>query len=117
MLMGWKAFHTAHAKPFMVYADLLETGARQAKFALLGTLLKTLPVRGDYALFPEKETIRIAFERKEAARVFADTMYARPTAREGQWAGQWAFVFDDLLVEKAKSLLPAPARRTPRVAA
>jgi hypothetical protein len=115
MLMGWKAFHDVHNRPFLIYADLLGASRRQAKFALLGSLLKALHVQGAYSLFPEKDVIRIAFERKEAARTFAQTLHARPTAREGGWAGQWAFVFDDLIVEKVRSLLPPPLSRAPRV--
>lgn len=117
MLVGWNAFHAAHAKSFMVYADLLDAGARQAKFSLLGTYLKALPVQGAYALLPEGAFIRVAFERKDAARAFTQAMCARSTAREARWAGQWAFVYDDLIVEKIKSLLPPPAKRLPPAAA
>jgi hypothetical protein len=107
MLTGWKAFHAAHARPYMVYADLIDAAGRQKKFTLLGALLRALPLRGDYALLPEKELIRIALERDDAARAFADTMQAPKTAREGGWAGQWAFVLDDRTVEKIKAALPA----------
>ena len=117
MLVGWNAFKAAHARSFMVYADLLDASQRQLKFTMLGSLLKELRLDGDYALFPEKEQIRIALERKESARALAGELYARPAARESGWAGQWAFVFDDIVMEKIRSLLPQPARRgMPRAA-
>jgi hypothetical protein len=33
-------------------------------------------------------------------------MHARKTAREGAWAGQWAFIFDAKKEATIKSLLP-----------
>lgn len=120
MLIGWNAFTTAHARPYIIYADLPElggmrgTGGRQNKFTLLGTLLKALPLRGDYALLPEAALFRIAFEQEGDARAFADTISARKTAREGGWADQWAFLFDDGVMEKIKAVLPPPMPRAPR---
>ena len=119
MLMGWKAFTAAHARPFIVYADLPEqggtrgVGGRQKKFTLLGSLLKTLALPGEYAMLPEAELFRIAFATEGAARAFADTMGARKMAREGGWAGQWGFVFDEGVMEKIKGVLPPAKRRAP----
>jgi hypothetical protein len=45
------------------------------------------------------------------------TMQTRKTAREGGWAGQWAFAYDDAMVEKIKAMLPPPEKRTRRTAA
>ena len=44
-------------------------------------------------------------------------MQTRKTAREGGWAGQWAFAYDDAMVEKIKAMLPPPEKRTRRTAA
>ena len=116
MLKGWKAFQNAHASPYMIYADLLDATGRQTKFALLGTLLKALPLQGDYALLPEKDLIRIALEREDAARAFVDDDHrpARIARCEGGWAGQWAFVLDDAAVEKIRAVLPPPTKRDVR---
>jgi hypothetical protein len=114
MLKGWTAFRAAHARPYMVFADLLGARRRQARFALLNSLVDAQQVEGDYALLPERETIRLAFERKADAEAFAGSLLARPTAREGGWAGQWAFVVDDGVEEKIKAALPPSKRRTRR---
>ena len=117
MLMGWKAFITAHARPFIIYADLPEyggvrgSGGRQNRFALLGTLLRACDLPGAYALLPEADLVRIAFESEDAARTFARTMNARKTAREGGWAGQWSFVYRDDVMEEIKAALPPPVKR------
>jgi len=89
-------------------------GGRQARFALLGSLAEALQLEGDYALFPEKEMIRLAFEDEGDAQAFAEALLARRTARKGGWAGQWAFTFDDGMEEKIRAALPPSPKRGPR---
>jgi hypothetical protein len=114
MLKGWTAFLAAHARPYIVFADLLEPRRRQTRFALLASLAEAQHPEGDYALFPESEFIRIAFEHEADAQAFAGSLLARRNAREGGWAGQWAFVFDDGVEEKIRAALPPSPRRIPR---
>jgi hypothetical protein len=112
MRKGWTAFHAAHARPYIVFADLLETRRRQTRFDLLGSLADALLLKGDYALMPEKDVIRIVIETEPDARKFADAVQARPAAREGGWGGQAAFIMDDVMEEKIRATLPpAPPRR------
>lgn len=101
----------------MVYADLVEASGRQLKFVLLGTLLYAMKPNGDYAMFPEKEMLRIAFSREEAARALANTMGASKTAREGGWAGEWSVIYGDEEVEKIRAMLPPPVKRARRASA
>jgi hypothetical protein len=55
----------------------------------------------------------VAFERDIDAQKFADAVKARKTAREGGWAGQWAFIFNAEMEATIKSLLsPASKRQT-----
>jgi hypothetical protein len=118
MLKGWTAFHAAHVRSYIVFADLIGPRRRQARFSLLGSLAEALQLEGDYALFPEKEAIRLAFEHEGDAQAFADALLALRTAREGGWAGQWAFVFDDGMEEKIRAALPpSPRRHSRRTAA
>ena len=120
MLMGWNAFTATHTRPFIVFADIPErggvrgAGGRQNKFALLGPLLTALQLGTNYALMPEAKLFRVAFAHEEAARTFVDTMLARKTAREGGWAGQWVFAYDDAMVAKIKAMLPPPEKRMRR---
>ena len=52
------------------------------KFTLLGTNLYQLKPNGDYALYLERELIRIAFSREDAARALAYRLArARPRVR------------------------------------
>ena len=113
MLKGWTDFQAAHVRPYIVYGDLPEGRRRQARFALLATLADAQQPAGDFALFPEKEMIRVAFEREIDAQAFADSLLARRTAREGGWAGQWAFTFDDGMEEKIRAALPPSPKRRP----
>ena len=110
-LLSWPAFHEAHGHPYILFVDLLEARRRQSRFALLGSLAGALNLKGAYALLPEKETIRIVFEREADAAALAQALLARRTAREGGWAGQWAVVFDDDMEAKIRNVLPAPKRR------
>jgi hypothetical protein len=114
MLKGWTDFHAANVRPYIVYADLFEPRRRQARFALLASLADAQQPTGDFALFPETEMIRVAFEHDADAQAFADSLLARRTAREGGWAGQWAFVFDDGMEEKIRAALPPSPQRRPR---
>jgi hypothetical protein len=110
-LMRWDAFHESHHRPFMVFADV--DGRVRTRFALLSSLVAAMDLKGSYALNPEEERIRVAFERDIDAQKFADAVKARKTAREGGWAGQWAFIFNAEMEATIKSLLsPASKRQT-----
>jgi len=93
-LMRWDCFQAAHPRPQMIFANL--DGARsQARFDLLRRMIQTMVLPGSYALHPQEGLIRVAVERDADALKFAAGVQARRTAREGGWAGQWAFLYDD----------------------
>ncbi len=113
-LLGWTAFHAAHGRPYIIFADLAPPARRQTRFALLASLADVLNLRGDYALLPDGPLIRVVFELEPDARVFAEAVQARKTEREGGWAGQWWFQIDPEIEAAIKFVLPAPRR--PRAA-
>jgi hypothetical protein len=108
-LMRWDAFHESHHRPFMVFADV--DGRMRTRFALLSSLVAAMDLKGSYALNPEKGRIRVAFERDIDAQKLAAAVKARKTAREGGWAGQWAFIFNAEMEATIKSLLPPASKR------
>lgn len=114
-LLGWTAFHAAHGRPFIIFADLAPPTRRQTRFALLARLADVLNLRGDYALLPEGRLIRLVFELEPDARVFSEAVQARKTAREGGWVGQWWFHIDPEVEAAIKFALPAQPRRRPGV--
>jgi hypothetical protein len=95
----------------MVLADLEGGKRRQDRFALLAALARATAFNGAYALMPEGALIRVAFEREADALVFAESVGARKTAREGGWAGQWAFLFDTGAEATIKAVLPPSTQR------
>lgn len=113
-LMPWNDFHEANARAYMVFADV--DARLQTRFALLNSLAKAMGLKGGYALFPEKDIVRVAFERDDDATKFAVAVNARRTARESGWAGQWSFVFDHGVEEKIRAALPSKRRTRPPVA-
>jgi hypothetical protein len=112
-VMRWDAFNAAHPRPFMIFADYEE--GRQSGFELLRRLAVSMLPRGNIALRPEKGLIRIAFELEADAKKFAENVQARKTAREGGWAGQWAFEHDVETQQAIDNLLaPIKSPGSPR---
>jgi hypothetical protein len=94
-LLSWPAFQEKHSRAYTIFADLDGARRRQVRYDLLSALAKTLTLRGSYALMPESEIIRLAFERADDALLFAQAVGAHKTAREDGWAGQWSFSLDE----------------------
>jgi len=104
----WEDFHEANARPFVIFAD--GDSRIQSRFALLNSLAKAMPFKGNYALFPDRELIRLAFERDDDATKFAVAVNARRTAREDGWAGQWSFNYDAEMESAIRATLPPSPR-------
>lgn len=111
-LLSWPAFHDRHASAYLVFADLEEPRRRQPRFAMLASLAKAMNLQGAFALSPDEQVIRVAFERADDALKFAQGVGARKTAREGGWAGQWWFTFDEETEAAIKAALPHPPKRS-----
>jgi hypothetical protein len=110
-MMRWNDFQDANARPFVVFADA--DSRVQTRFALLNSLAEAMPLKGNYALFPDKNLIRLAFERDDDATKFAIAVKAQRSAREGGWAGQWSFNCDAAMENAIMALLPsAPERKS-----
>jgi hypothetical protein len=105
-LLSWKAFHAAHARRYIVFADLRAPLRRQQRFELMSSLIYGMNPKGVFALLPEENFIRIVFERDTDVAAFTGAVQARKTAREGGWAGQWRFDFDAELETTIKAALP-----------
>jgi hypothetical protein len=56
--------------------------------------------------------IHIVFERDDDATKFAIAVNARRTAREGGWAGQWAFNYDSEMESAIWATLPSAPRKS-----
>jgi hypothetical protein len=110
-LISWSAFHEAHGQVFIIFADV--EARAQTRFALLNRLAVVMQLKGAYAFHSEPGVIRLAFKRKSDAVKFAAIIQALKTGREGGWAGQWAFLFDDEVEEKIRAVLPAKPGRRP----
>jgi hypothetical protein len=111
--LGWNAFNAAHARPYIVFADFDASGSRQTRFAMLARLANGMNPKGDYALLPEDNFIRVVFQQESDAVAFAGGVMARKTAREGGWAGQWWFDFDAETEAVIRTALP---EKKPRAA-
>lgn len=110
-LRRWDAFHQAHDRVFVVFADLVG-GRSQARFELLMRLAHALQLSGNYALSPGKAVIRIVLALEGDARKFADALQARETARESGWAGQWVSRVDADIEAAIAACMPPTARRS-----
>jgi hypothetical protein len=82
-LMGWDDFQESIVMPYLIFADV--DMRVLSRFEALNSLSGAMGLEGGYALYPAKTLIRVAFERNDDATRFA--VSARPTAREGGWAG------------------------------
>jgi hypothetical protein len=111
-VMAWDAFHKAHPNAFMIFADLDRRD--QQRFTLLGTLIANMGVKGRYALYPESNLIRVAFELAADAASFASLVHARRTTREDGWAEQWELALDDAKASALQSQLPTQPKRLAR---
>jgi hypothetical protein len=72
----------------------------------VSTLIDGMNLKGDYALSPEGDLIRLVFQREADASTFAAAVQAPKTAREGGWAGQWSFHFDAKMEAAIRAALP-----------
>ena len=112
-LLSWPAFQEQHGPAYLVFADLEEPFRRQTRFALLASLANGLSLQGSFALSPDEQVVRVAFARADDAMLFAQSVGARITAREGGWAGQWSFLMGVEAEAAIKAALPpqGPRRR------
>jgi hypothetical protein len=113
-LLAWKAFHAANGRSYIVFAELDSAVRRQTRFAMLATLASAMNPKGDYALLPEDNLIRLVFEREADASTFAAAVQARTTAREGGWSGQWWFEFNAEMEAAIRAALPEKKPRASR---
>lgn len=111
-LMRWNEFHEAHYRPSVVFADF--EGVRyQAAYELIGRLIGSLDLIGNYALQPEPECIRLAFERDVDAEKFASVVSARRVIREeDRWALQWSFRMNGSTEKTMRALLSDRVRKS-----
>jgi hypothetical protein len=109
-LMRWGDFQEANARPFMVFADV--DVRLQTRFTLLNSLAEAMAFKGGYALFPDRDLVRIAFERDDDATKFAVAVNARRMARESGWAGQWSFNYDSEMESAIRAALPSAPRKS-----
>jgi len=114
--MRWDAFQAAYPRPQIIFAD--GDGDRsQARFDLLRRLVQATRLTGSWALYPEDGLIRVVFEHEADAAKLAAALHAHRSPREGGWAGQWAFIYDNRAEEAIKAQLPRTAPRHPSVRA
>jgi hypothetical protein len=110
-MVRWNAFNGVHIRPDIVFADVVGGRRRQARYSLLDRLASAMHFKGDYALFPDKDGIRVVFELGAEAQAFAGGLMAQASAREGAWSGQWAFNFDAGMEDKINEVLKGEPRR------
>lgn len=80
---------------------------------MLARLANGMNPKGDYALLPEGNFIRVVFQQEADAVAFARGVLARKTAREGGWAWQWWFEFNAETEAAIRAALP---EKKPRAA-
>jgi hypothetical protein len=109
--MGWSAFHQAHPKSYMLFADLADGVSQQSGFIVLRRLIDQASLSGRYAMMPEPGLYRVVFQNEADALKVADALSAAPTGREVGWAGQWAVAFTiEMQAGILKLLSPSPTR-------
>jgi hypothetical protein len=106
-VMRWDQFNQSHSRSYMVFAD---AGPKGLGFELLRRLAVAMNPQGNLAFLPEERFTRIAFEHDADAEKFAAGVGAKRTAREGGWAGQWAFANDENMHAAVEALLGTPKR-------
>ena len=111
-VLRWDDFNNTHVRPYMIFADI---GLGHTRFDLLRQFAVAMAPQGDLAMLPEGGFIRLGFELDTDAEKFAAAVQAKRTAREGGWAGQWAFAFDKKTANIIQGLLPTKLPIKPRL--
>ena len=110
-LLSWPAFLESHYRPFMVVGETTKGYSVQNVFTLTRQLLQSMGFVGSYSLLPDDNYINVAFELEGEATCFAQRVAGERTEGRGEWAGQWAFTFDD----KTAALVAVASARRPSV--
>jgi hypothetical protein len=85
--MEWERFQDAHYRPHLVVANL-EEGLAPVSGDLLQSLVATLGASGNYAIRGDGDTLQAVFEIDKDAERFANTLSARASSRDLEWASK-----------------------------
>lgn len=109
-LLSWPAFQESHYRPFMVIGEIASGYSVQTVFTLTRQLIQSLGFVGNHSLHPDDNYISVAFELEDEAARFAQSVAGERAEGRSEWAGHWAFTFDD----KTAALVSATAAPTNR---